>query len=83
MGLGLGVVDRWLSNWWYDWFVGNGCVLGYVCCVGGSCIWWFMLLMSGSLDWSGCMVGGIRYWDDVVVVVVLGVFGFVCRCGGG
>ena len=65
------------------WFVGNGCRVGYVCYVGGSCGWWFIWLMSGSLDWGGCMVGGIRYWDSVVVVVVLWVFGCVCRCGGG
>ena len=45
-----GVVDRWLSYWWYGWFVGNGCMVGYVCWVGGSCDWWFMMLTVGSLD---------------------------------
>ena len=41
-------------------FVGDLCIcliVGSICCVIGSCVWWFMLLMLGSLDWSGCMVG--------------------------
>ena len=60
-------------------------MFGYVCYVGGSCIWWFMMLISGFLVWGGCLVGvlGIGYSDGVVVIVVLWVFGCVCRCGGG
>ena len=58
-------------------------IVGSICCVGGSCGWWLMLLMSGSLDWSGCMVG---YWVlgwCCSGCGVMGVWVYVCQCGGG
>ena len=34
--LDCGVVDRWLSRWWYGWFIVLRCMFGYVCCMVGS-----------------------------------------------
>ena len=55
--------------------------VGSVCCVSDSCDCWFMMLLVASLDWGGCMVRGIGYWNGAVVVVVLWMSGFVLRCG--
>ena len=71
-----GVVNRWLSRWWYDWFVGNGCMISYVCCVSGSCVWWFMMLVVASLTWNSCVVevlgtGMVLYWPRYYVYLSL------------
>ena len=74
-----GVVDRWLSHWRYGWFIVSGCMVGYICCVVGSCLWWLMMWVSRSPRLRWMLSWGIRYWDGVVVVMVLWVFRFVCR----
>ena len=54
------------------------------------CLWceWSLFLVVydsvGRISRLKWLYGwGIGYWDGVIVVVELWVFGFVCRCSGG